>query len=339
MTILAVLLSMLALGAAGFSAVLWQRLHQAQAAHDASVAELGQMKESQSQVIHTTKLASLGQMIAGIAHEMNTPIGFVKSNAEVVRELLAEHREMIERWMVMVDKIRLADLSRPGATDIVKKALTHIHSEQQKHMQLTEADELLADAHDGLVQLANLVRNLKGFARVDRDGMDLHDLNESIESALTIAQHQLRDRITVVKELQEIPRVKAMPSQINQVLLNLINNASQAMGEAGTMTIRSRRSGDHVEVDVLDTGPGIPPEVLPKIFDPFFTTKPVGEGTGLGLAIVHKIVHAHGGAVVVDSKPGVGTRFTVSMPIDFGSMRQQGVAKADLVVSNEAEAT
>ncbi|MCU0754263.1 MAG: ATP-binding protein [Xanthomonadales bacterium] len=310
---------------ATLSAAVWfyQREQHARRARLEAEERLQKTMDSQSQVIHTTKLASLGQMVAGVAHEMNTPLGFIKSNAEVVRELLGEHRQMLARWMHVLDRLMGADLNRPGAAEGVKRVLSVIRSEHAASQQLDEAEGLLTDAHDGLVQLATLVRNLKGFARVDRDGMDELDLNESVESALTIANHQLRDRIAVVRELGPLPKVRAMPSQINQVVLNLITNAAQAMGEQGTLTVSSRRNGDRVELLVSDTGCGIPPAVLPKIFDPFFTTKPVGEGTGLGLAIVHKIVSAHGGAVSVDSEVGRGTRFTVSLPVDHSALKRE----------------
>ncbi len=329
------LLWLLSLGAAVW---LFRRTQQIQAALADAEERLQKTIDSQSQVIHTTKLASLGQMVAGVAHEMNTPLGFIKSNAEVVRELLGEHRQMLARWMHVLERLLGADLARPGAAEGVKRVLTVIRTEHAASAQLDEAEGLLTDAHDGLVQLATLVRNLKGFARVDRDGMDELDLNESVESALTIANHQLRDRITVERQLGVVPKVRAMPSQINQVVLNLVTNAAQAMGDQGTLTILTRRNGDRVELVVSDTGCGIPPSVLPKIFDPFFTTKPVGEGTGLGLAIVHKIVTAHGGNVLVDSEVGQGTRFTVSLPVDHSALKRERpaavAANADAVESS-----
>jgi two-component system, NtrC family, sensor kinase len=157
--------------------------------------------------------------------------------------------------------------------------------------------------------------NLKGFSRVDRDGMDSVDLNECVESALMIAGHQLRDRITVVKQLGDLPKVKCVPSQINQVFLNLITNAGQAMADEGTLKITSARNSNRVEVSFSDSGHGIPADILPKIFDPFFTTKPVGEGTGLGLSIVHKIIKSHGGDIKVSSLPNQGATFVVSFPV------------------------
>ena len=168
---------------------------------------------------------------------------------------------------------------------------------------------------------------MKGFARVDRDGEDLWNVNEGIDSALTIANHQMRDRIEVIRHLAAVPLVRVVPSQINQVFLNLITNATQAMAERGTLTVTSRRRGDMVEVEFTDTGSGIPADVLPKIFDPFFTTKPVGEGTGLGLSIVHKILTAYGGSIAVSSALGHGTSFVVSLPVDFAALKSHGLGQ------------
>jgi signal transduction histidine kinase len=285
-------------------------------------SELGKMQQSQALVIHTTKLAALGQMIAGVAHEMNTPIGFVKSNVEVVRELLGEYRELLGKVDKGFAMLLAVDLNRPGAVDALRKGLVKLRGALASDQRLQDSDDLLKDSVDGLVQIANLVKNLKGFARVDQDGMDLVDVNESVESALVIAAHQLRDRIEVQRELGAVPKIRGVASQINQVLLNLITNAAQAMGESGRLTVASRRNGDQIEIDVTDTGPGIPDDILPKIFDPFFTTKPVGEGTGLGLSIVHKIVQSHGGTIKVRTAAGKGTTFTVSFPIDHALLKQ-----------------
>lgn len=290
-------------------------------------AEFKTLQSTQSQVIHTTKLASLGQMIAGVAHEMNTPLGFVKSNVEVVNELVDEHLQQSRKKLTVaadwLDKLSRADLSAANSQQAVRVAGSKLSAALRvvADADLADARELLSDSVEGLDQLTNLVRNLKGFARVDRDGMDLMNINESIDSALTIAQHQLRDRIKVAKELSEVPKVRCVPSQINQVVLNLINNATQAMDDGGQLTLRSRRNGDFVELEVEDDGHGIPDEVMPKIFDPFFTTKAVGEGTGLGLSIVHKIIHSHGGSIKVRTAPKSGTTFTVSLPVDHAALR------------------
>jgi two-component system NtrC family sensor kinase len=280
---------------------------------DSVEADLKAHQASQSHIIHTTKLASLGQMVAGAAHEINTPLGFVKSNVEVVADLLAEHEQQLSRLMSGIDLLHNADaVALARARDALQRARGTLATQPL----LGDARALLGDAGDGLKSIATLVQNLKNFARVDRDGLDLVDLNDSVRSALSVAAHQLRDRIAVRTEFGALPRVRCMPSQLNQVFLNLITNAAQAMPEDGTLTITSRVAGDGVEVSVTDTGQGIPDAVLPKIFDPFFTTKPVGEGTGLGLSIVHKILKSHGGSIRVRTAPGAGTTFTVALPTD-----------------------
>lgn len=311
------------LGTGAYAGLLQKKLSAAQQKVADTAAELDKMQQSQAQVIHTTKLASLGQMIAGVAHEMNTPIGFVKSNVEVVRELMAEHRQLLEKCQQGFDMMLGVDLKNPQMHEPMRRALTKVRAAIAGDERLRDGDDLLKDSVDGLVQIANLVKNLKGFARVDRDGMDQLDLNECIESALTIAAHQLRDRIEVIKELAQLPKINGVASQINQVLLNLITNAAQAMGDSGKLTVVSRRAGDQVEIDISDTGSGIPDDVLPKIFDPFFTTKPVGEGTGLGLSIVHKIVQSHGGTIKVRTAAKKGSTFTISFPIDHALLKQQ----------------
>jgi len=289
------------------------RVRRLQKGLDAVEADLKAQQASQAHIIHTTKLASLGQMVAGVAHEINTPLGFVKSNVEVVADLLAEHEQQLARLMSGIDLLHNADAVTLARA---REALTRARNTLATQPLLGDARDLLGDASDGLKSIASLVQNLKNFARVDRDGLDQVDLNDCVRSALSVGAHQLRDRVKVVTDLGQVPRVRAMPSQLNQVLLNLITNAAQAMPAEGTLTIATRHAGDHVEVSVTDTGTGIPEAVLPKIFDPFFTTKPVGEGTGLGLSIVHKIVKSHGGTIHVRTAPNQGTTFTVALPVD-----------------------
>jgi signal transduction histidine kinase len=326
--------ALLLLAACGALAFLWFRERQANTAlnarQSAAEEEIKRLQATQSQVIHTTKLASLGQMVAGVAHEINTPLGFVKSNVEVVGDLLDDYRQLVRRYDAAVQYcLQPVDLIFGADKSSLDKLVKHVEEARRKLFEartalekstlLADAKELLKDASDGLTQLSSLVQNLKGFSRVDRDGMDLVDLNEGIDSALNIAQHQLRDRVKIVKQLQPLPKVRCMASQMNQVFLNLITNAAQAIDGEGTLTISSRASPHEVEISFADTGCGIPDDVLPKIFDPFFTTKPVGEGTGLGLSIVHKIIKGHGGSIKVRTTPKKGSIFTVTLPIDGGA--------------------
>lgn len=308
--------------------LLTQKQKAALETRQAEVAEeLKRLQATQSQVIHTTKLASLGQMVAGVAHEINTPLGFVKSNVEVIGDLLDDYRKLVVEYDAAVQYcLQPVDLIFGADKASLDKLVKHVEEARRKLFEartrvetsalLTDAKELLGDASEGLGQLSSLVLNLKGFSRVDRDGMDNMDLNEGIESALMIAQHQMRDRVKVVKQLEPLPKVRCMASQMNQVFLNLITNAAQAIDGDGTLTVASKANGKSVEISFTDTGCGIPDEVLPNIFDPFFTTKPVGEGTGLGLSIVHKIVKSHGGSIKVRTTPRKGTQFLVTLPAD-----------------------
>jgi signal transduction histidine kinase len=327
---LTIILVLLLAACAGLGYALMRTRRQMlvlRAGHAESEDELKRLQASQSQVIHTTKLASLGQMVAGVAHEINTPLGFVKSNVEVVGDLLDDYRKLVKQYDAAVQIcLQPVDLIFNADKASLDKLVKHVEEARRKLFEaraaveksplLKDAKELLGDASDGLAQLSSLVLNLKGFSRVDRDGMDTMDLNEGIESALMIAQHQLRDRVKVVKQLQALPKVRCMPSQMNQVFLNLITNAAQAIDGDGTLTIASKAEGGQVQLEFTDTGCGIPDDVLPKIFDPFFTTKPVGEGTGLGLSIVHKIVKGHGGTIKVRTTPRKGTTFSVSLPVN-----------------------
>ena len=315
----------------GALAFLWMRERGRIAGFTAREAqaqeEIKKLQATQSQVIHTTKLASLGQMVAGVAHEINTPLGFVKSNVEVIGDLLDDYRKLVKQYDAAVQMcLQPVDLIFGADKAALDKLVKYVEDARRKLFEaraalessslLKDAKELLGDAGEGLGQLASLVQNLKGFSRVDRDGMDSVDLNEGLDSALIIAQHQLRDRVKVVKHLQPLPKVRCMASQMNQVFLNLITNAAQAIEGDGTITIESKPVGNAVEISFEDTGCGITDDVLPKIFDPFFTTKPVGEGTGLGLSIVHKIIKGHNGSVKVRTTPRKGSTFTISLPVD-----------------------
>ena len=276
---------------------------------------MAQLKEQETLLIQSEKMSSLGQMVAGVAHEVNTPLAYVKASLETVKgsmpkvaQALAASEKLI--GMLHSDKVSEAELSAQfGATS---QALADAHSGGA----FPDIDALVKDGLYGIGQIAELVTNLKNFARLDRSKVAEFDLNEGIASALTIAKNQLKKR-TVRQVLGQIPKVSCAPSQMNQVFLNLLTNAAQATPEDGGMiTVRTFQPGPgRVGVEIIDNGHGIPEDVLPKIFDPFFTTKEVGKGTGLGLSITYKIVESHGGRIDVTSKVGTGTKFTVTLPV------------------------
>ena len=278
-------------------------------------AALAQLKEQEALLIQSEKMSSLGQMVAGVAHEVNTPLAYVKASLESVNGRMPKVAQALaaaEQLIAMLHSEQADDGQLAAQFAATSEALGEVHSGGA----FPELDALVKDGLYGIGQIAELVNNLRNFSRLDRSKVAEFDLNEGLASALSIAKNQLKHR-TVQKTLGAIPRIACAPSQINQVFLNLLTNAAQAtLEEGGVITVRTYQPDPaHVAVDVADNGHGIPAEILSKIFDPFFTTKEVGKGTGLGLSICYKIVEAHGGRIAVESNVGAGTRFTVTLPM------------------------
>ncbi len=276
---------------------------------------LDQLKEQETLLIQSEKMSSLGQMVAGVAHEVNTPLAYVKASLESVHTRMPNVGATlteVERLLQMLQSEQADEHALSAQFTGVAAALDTVRASGA----FGELDKLVKDGLYGIGQISELVANLKNFARLDRSKVADFDLNEGLAAALLIAKNQLKKR-TVKKVLGAIPKVSCAPSQINQVFLNLLTNAAQATPEeGGVITLRSYQPNPtHVAVEIADNGHGIAEDILPKIFDPFFTTKDVGQGTGLGLSISYKIVESHGGQIAVHSKVGVGTRFTVMLPV------------------------
>ncbi len=272
------------------------------------------LQESQTQLIQSEKMASLGQMVAGVAHEINTPLGYVRSNNEIFGTSLQELSELLR---CHADIFRL--MNDPEAKDEeVAQAMQDLMAIQQdvnsQELQ-QELQQLLEDNDHGLKQISELVSNLKDFSRLDRSRDAHFHVNDGIDATLKISYNQLKAGVEVIREYGEVPDIECAPSQLNQVFLNLITNAAQAMDGQGQLFINTKAVGDKVAISFRDTGCGMDEETRKKIFDPFFTTKPIGEGTGLGLSIVFKIIEEHGGHIAVKSKPGEGTEFTIVLPV------------------------
>ncbi len=274
---------------------------------------LKHLKESETQLIQSEKMSSLGQMVAGVAHEINTPLAYVKNSLGRVSEQLPGIGDALDHGERLLELLKAGN-DPEGLSREFQQTANHIGMLRKQHV-IEELSALVKDGLYGTGQVSEIVGNLKNFSRLDRSKVSHSNLNESLNNTLLLAKHMLKS-VTVNRNFGEIPEITCAPSQINQVFLNLVTNAVQAMpDEHGTLTLTSRQEGDGVAIEVEDNGTGIPPDVLPKIFDPFFTTKAVGKGTGLGLSISYKIVQQHGGKISVESKPGTGTKFTVWLPL------------------------
>jgi two-component system, NtrC family, sensor kinase len=276
---------------------------------------LNHLKESELMLIQTEKMSSLGQMVAGIAHEINTPLAYVKSSLASVKDRLPEVENIVVECQKLLEMLEGGDV--PDETLSAQFARVSALSAQfRAEAEGADLGQLTQDGLHGIDEISEIILNLKNFSRLDRSKLQHFSLNEGIESTLVIARNLVKHK-TLHRQLRDIPLVECSPSQINQVFLNLITNAAQATDDStGELTVSTgMATNGQVRVDISDNGHGIPENILAKIFDPFFTTKEVGQGTGLGLSIAYKIVQEHNGRIEVHSKVGKGTTFTVFLPV------------------------
>jgi signal transduction histidine kinase len=279
------------------------RTEQLRAANEELQAAYRDLQATQVQLIQREKMASVGQLVAGVAHELNNPIGFVYSNVGTLDDF-------VKRLRAILDVYRAIPLAEAQQASV---------DEQYKQLKVDYAlkyvDSMIEGIREGAERARKIVRDLRVFARTDTDVWQAVDLHAEIESSLTLVNHLLKERVTVHRKFGPVPAVECVRSQIDQVFLNLLANAAQAITGPGVITIETRTEDGCAVVAVSDTGPGIPSDVMGRIFDPFFTTKPVGEGTGLGLSISYEIVKKHGGEIRAESPAGGGATFTVRLPL------------------------
>lgn len=270
-----------------------------------ALEELGQV---QSQIYQQEKMASIGQLAAGVAHEINNPMGFITSNMGSLDKYINRLSEFIGVMDQSMRDCGAAELTAPVLEARKRLKIDRI---------LDDAHQLIAESLDGAGRVRRIVQDLKSFSRVDQAETALIDLNEALETTINIAWNEIKYVAELKREFDDIPKVPCYPQQLNQVFLNLLVNAAYALGETnGTITVATEQEGDWVLVKVSDTGCGMTPEVQRRIFEPFYTTKEVGKGTGLGLSISYDIIKKHGGEITVESEVGRGTVFTVRLPID-----------------------
>ncbi|MEE8578012.1 MAG: ATP-binding protein, partial [candidate division Zixibacteria bacterium] len=251
------------------------------------------LNEKHSQLVQAEKMASLGQLVAGVAHEINTPLGALASNNDLFKRSLKKFRNIVE------------DESLPENL----RADPHL-------MKLIDSMEQLNDVNlTASSRIVNIVRTLRDFARLDQADMDRVDIHAGIESTLMLVDHELKNRVELVKEYADLPAIMCFPNQLNQVFMNLLVNAAHAIEDKGRIIIRTLKENDELLVEIVDSGHGISKDNLKRIFDPGFTTKGFGVGTGLGLSIVHRIISDHKGRIEVESTEGKGTTFRVRLPI------------------------
>ncbi len=267
-----------------------------------------ELKATQSQLVQSEKMASLGQLTAGIAHEINNPINFVSAGIESLKSNYQEIKKLLEEYMQI----------KPGEDNEEKlKSIEKHKKEIEIDILLHEVEDLYRSIKNGANRTTEIVKNLRNFTRLDENEFKLSSLEEGLDSTLVILNSQLKDRIEVVKEYEHIPLVNCFPGQINQVFINILNNAAQAIEGQGTIWIKTHVANGFAEISIKDSGIGMSEETKNRIFDPFFTTKDVGIGTGLGLSISYGIIEKHHGTITVDSTPGVGTQFTIRIPLNL----------------------
>jgi two-component system NtrC family sensor kinase len=272
-----------------------------------------ELKHTQAKLVHTEKLASLGQLAAGVAHEINNPIAFIKSNLATLTEYVAAYQSLIEHYDEYVE--HSSELVTSSDLKDLKQKIETIKSKEDLEYINNDIESLLTETIVGTNRVSIIVAGLRDFSHRDNGELEQVDMNECIESALTIANNQVKYKCKVKKELSPLPLLACNKGKMNQVLLNFIINASQSIVNEGTITIRSIPKENEVIIEISDDGEGIKKENINKLFDPFFTTKPVGQGTGLGLSISHGIIEEHHGYITVESEVGVGTTFQVHLPV------------------------
>jgi len=267
-----------------------------------SLRELGQ---AQSQLLHSEKMASIGVLAAGIAHEINNPVGFVNSNLGSLQSYARDILRLLDTY----------EEAEPSMTVAAQQAVARVKQEIDADYLREDIGNLLAESLDGLQRVRRIVQDLKDFSHVDESERQFADLEKGLDSTLNVVWNELKHKAQVVKEYAHIPQIECFPSQLNQVFMNLLINAAHAIDGFGRVVLRTGRDEEQVWVEVEDNGKGIAPEHLDRIFEPFFTTKPVGQGTGLGLSLSYGIVQKHAGRIEVRSELGKGTAFRVVLPL------------------------
>ena len=293
-----------------------------------------QLETTQAQMVQSEKMASIGQLAAGVAHEINNPTGFVSSNLKTLGDYSSDMIQVIMKYQRLRDDLLNTKPDEPLSAEIISFVgeIASFEKEVDVDFMLSDTTALIGDCREGTERIKKIVMDLKDFAHPGNDQLQLIDVNAGLASTLNVVQNEIKYKAEVERSYGDLPAVYAYPQQLNQVFMNILVNAAQAIEKEGTISIVSRAENGFVEVAISDDGCGIAPENIKKIFDPFFTTKEVGKGTGLGMHIVYNIVQKHSGTVSVQSCVGKGTTFTVRIPIEPDKLENEAYPTTEKLI-------
>ena len=271
-------------------------------------SDITELKNTQTQLIQSEKMASLGQLTAGVAHEINNPINFVSAGIDSIKQNYNDLKILLDAY---------ENLSKNRVVSDNLLQIENLKNKLDYKSLMIEMDHLIKSVKNGAMRTTEIIKSLRNFSRLDEYALKKADIQEGIDSTLTILTNKFKNRIEVVKDYDKIPSFNCFPGQLNQVFMNILSNAIDAIEGSGTILIKTKIAGNNAEVRIKDSGKGMTEEVKRKIFEPFFTTKNVGDGTGLGLSISYGIIEKHKGAIFVKSEQGKGTEFTIQIPMNL----------------------
>lgn len=284
------------------------------------------LQETQAMMVHSEKMRALGELVAGIAHEINNPVNFIHGNIMILQNYSDDLLSLID----------LYEENNINFPDDIKKKIEDLKEQIDLEFLRGDIKDLIRSCIEGTQRTKNIVLDLKNFSRMEEMVLTQFDIPKEIDTTLNILNNKYKNRITVVKNYEpDVPKIEAFGGQLNQVFMNILDNAQDAMAETGTLTINIAKQESKVRIEFIDTGKGIPEENLKKVFDPFFTTKPVGKGTGLGMSISYRVINDHRGTINVESEVGKGTKFTIILPINHEEKGELLTASEEIGVNED----